>query len=88
LRNVRGRDLVHVLQMSTQVAALCEFLMALWARERTQTRVLSEVIAQIAALLEDGVASFVTAPEVELDASARTVAHLNCLVPVAWHACE
>ncbi len=88
MRNVVGRDFVHVFQMSAQVSALRKLLLALWARERPQTSVLTEVIAQIAALFEDGAAAPVTAPEVKLDAPARSVSHLNCLVPVAWHASE
>ena len=48
------RQLVNVPQMATQISTLRETFVAELALERTNTRMLSEVIAQITALSEDG----------------------------------
>lgn len=74
-------NLVHVLKVATQIPALRESLLALGAREGTLARVLAEMVAQVAALLEDGPASSVAATEIEFDAHSVGVPHFDGLVP-------
>jgi hypothetical protein len=51
---IRLRQLVNVPQMATQISTLRETFVAELAQKRTNSRVFSEVIAQITALSEDG----------------------------------
>ena len=45
---------MHVLQMSSEVATLSKSLSTVLAAKRPSTRVLAEVVAQVAGLLEYG----------------------------------
>ena len=75
------RYLVHVLEVATEVTTLSEGLLAHRTVERSLACVLSEVISQVAALLEDALACGMLAFEIELDALSDIVFDLNGLVP-------
>ena len=79
--NFFARRVVHVLHMPAEVAALSECLVALGALERSHPGVLSEVVPQIAALLEDTVTAFVLTLEEQFDALCLRITHLNRFVP-------
>ena len=81
-------DLVDILEVAPQVAALSESLVAHGAGEGPLTGVLAEVVPQVAALLENTLAASMLALEVELDALSCQVFHLDSLVPVARNALE
>ena len=67
--------------MSTQISALCESLVAFGATERSESRMLSKMVSQVAALLECGIASLVLALKVEFDSVGVRILHLDRLVP-------
>ena len=72
--------------MTTKIATLGESFVADLASERPLGRVLAEVIAQVAALGEGGVAAVELATEVKLHALGSLISHLNDLVPLCWNA--
>ena len=82
------RHLVHILKVAPQVAALREGLVALGAVVGPLTCVLAEVVAQIAAFLEDTFATTVHALEIELDALRHLMFDLDGLVPLLRDAFE
>ena len=49
---------------------------------------LTEVVAQVATLLEHAFAPFVSATVIKFDALIQSVPHLNRLMPLAWHSWE
>ena len=79
---------MHVLKMSAQIAALRELFVALRTSERSTTRVLPEVVSQVATFFEDGAAASVAAPEVKLDPASSVIPHFYSLVPTFWYACK
>ena len=79
--NFLAGGIMHVLHMAAKVAALRECLVALGALERPHPGVLPEVVAQIAALLEDAVTAFVLALEEQFDALCLRITHLNRFMP-------
>lgn len=74
-------DLVYVLHVAAEVAALRERLGALRTLERPHSGVLSEVVPQVATLLEDAVTTLNLAFEEQLYTLGRLVLHLNSFVP-------
>ena len=72
---------VDILQMAAQVATLREVLRAMGTLEWPLAGMFAEVVAQVAALLEDAVAVCKAALEEELDALRLRVPHLNRSVP-------
>ena len=81
-------EIVQVFVMTTKIATLGESLVADLAAERPLGRVLAEMIAQVAALGEGGVAAVELATEVQLHALGSLISHLNDLVPLRWNALE
>lgn len=79
---------MHVLEMAAEIAALGECFVAARTRKRPLPRVLSEVVAQIAAFLESRVASRVSTLEVKLDTLRLRVFDSNGLVPLLRNAIE
>ena len=79
---------MHVLQVSAEVSALSEGLLAIGARERSLASVLAEMVPQIAALFERAIAARVLALEVKFDAMGFLILHLDGLVPLSWDALE
>jgi hypothetical protein len=79
---------MNVLEVTAQVATLSEALRTLGTDERTQACVFPEVVSQVAALPEDGIAALVTTLKVELDSHGLRISHLDCLVPVVRYAFE
>lgn len=86
--NFIAGHLVHVLQVTTQIATLREGLLALGAREGPLPRMLAEMVAQVAALLEDRAAACVTTAEIQLHAHRFRIPHLDGLVPRVRNALE
>ena len=82
------RHLVHILKMASQVSALCEGLVALGAIVGSLACVLAEVVAQIAAFLEDTFAATVHALEIEFDARRHLMFDLDGLMPLIGYAFE
>lgn len=72
--------------MTSKIATLRECFLTLWTSEGSLPSVLSEMVPQIAALLEDWPAASVTTLEIQLDAHGIIVAHLDCLMPIVWDA--
>lgn len=85
-RNFSPTDVVDVLQVAAQVAALSKVLAAdialIWALHC----VLSEVITQIAALSEYRFAALILASEVQLGALGLPVVNLDRFMPLFWYA--
>lgn len=79
-------DSVHILQVTAQVTALGKSFLAEGALEGTQACVLAEVIAQIAALLENAATLGVLALEVQLHALSLGVLHADSLMPLFGNA--
>ena len=79
---------MHFLQVSPQVAALSEVLVAELARERSQPGVLPEVVSEIARLLEHAPAIRIHALEEQLLSLRLRVLDLNGLVPLWRNALE
>lgn len=83
-----SRDAVNILQVSAQIARLSEGFLAEGALERSQSCVLSEVISEIAAFLEDATTLRISAFKVKLDSLGFWVFHPNRLVPLLRDAFE
>ena len=66
-RKFVSRHVVNILHMTAQITALRECFRALWALERSLTRMLPEVIPEVATLLEDTIAALVLAFEEQLN---------------------
>lgn len=79
---------MNVLQVSAQIARLSEGFLAEGALERSQSGMLSEVVSEVAAFLEDATALRVPAFEVELDSLGFWVFHPDRLVPLLRDAFE
>ena len=80
--------LVHILEVTSQVATLREGLMALRTVVGSLTCVLAEVIPQIAAFLEYTFTTTVHAFEIELDALRHFMFDLDRLMPLLGNAFE
>ena len=74
--------------MAPQVATLSEELPTEGALVGSNSRVLAEMVPQVAALAEDGVAPGVLAAKVELGALGIFVEHADGLVPLVRNAIE
>lgn len=68
--------------MAAKISTLCEVLFAHITLVRSLHGMLAEVVAQVAALLEDGLAILVLADEVEVGALGLTVPDLDGLMPL------
>lgn len=79
---------MHIFEVAPQVATLREGLVALGAVERSLTSVFAEVVAQIAAFLEDTFAATVHALEIEFDALRHLMFDLDGLMPLSGNAFE
>lgn len=79
---------MDLLYVSADVTGLSEARATYVALEWACTRVLAEMVTQIARLGEYGAAAFVHAPKVHLDALSDLVAHLYELVQVARYLLE
>ena len=79
---------MHIFEVAPQVATLRESLVALGAVERSLTSVFAEVVAQIAAFLEDTFAATVHALEIEFDALRHLMFDLDGLMPLSRNAFE
>ena len=79
---------MHVLEVPAKVPALGEGLLAHRTVERSLTCVLTEMISQVAALLENTVASAMLAFEIELDTLSDVVFYMDGLMPLLWDALE
>lgn len=75
-------NLVDILEMSSQVSTLCESFVAEGAGEWSLSSVLSEVIPQVATLLENTVAPWILALKEKLHSLSVRVLHLDRLVPL------
>ena len=73
---------MHVLQMATQIAALREELPADFTLVGPLHRVLAEVVPQVAALAEHGLAPFKPAPEVQFGSLRFAVVDFDSLMPL------
>ena len=74
--------LVNVLEVTAKVSTLGERLLTQDAGEGPLAGVLPKMVPEIAALLKDTLAASVAASEVEFDALADKVLHLNGLMPL------
>ena len=74
--------------MSSEVSTLGESFLAEWTFERTQTRMLSEVIPQIAALFENTGTVRIPTLKIELDSLSFRVLDPDSLVPLFRYAFE
>jgi hypothetical protein len=81
-------QIVNIFEVAAEITALSECLVALLADKWPLPRVLSEVVPQIAGLLEHRVAAGVHTFEVEFDALGLRVPDLDGLVPVGGHSFE
>lgn len=72
---------MDVLQMPAKVSALGESLLAFRAAEGSQTSMLSEVVAEIAALLEGAGTAWILTLKKELNSLSVRVLDLDGLVP-------
>ena len=79
---------VNLLEMSPKISALRKILAAVLARERSLARMFSEVISEIARLLEDTTAARVHALEEQLLSLGARVLDLDHLVPIGGDALE
>lgn len=79
---------MHVLEVAAEIATLGECFVAARTRKWPLSRVFAEVVAQVAAFLESGVATWVAALEVELDTLRLWVFDSNGLVPLLRDAVE
>ena len=82
-----SRCRVHVFEVTAQIAALCERLVASVALKRSLLGVLAEVVTKVAALAEDRVAALVLAAEVDLAALLVTV-NFDDIVPFGRNSLE
>ena len=82
------RHLVHIFEMSAQVATLRKSLTALRTVVGSLTCVLAEVISEIAALLKDLLAATMHTSEVLFDALRQIMFDLNGLMPLLGNAFE
>lgn len=76
------RNAMDVFEMAAQVATLSEGFLAEGALERPKTRVLPEVVSQVAALLKDASTRGVSAFEIELNSLGLRVLDSDRLVPL------
>ena len=72
--------------MAAQITTLRKLLVADVAKERPRRRVLAKVVAQVAALTEDGIAASKFALEVKFSTLGFPVINFNRLVPLHWDA--
>lgn len=79
---------MDLLQVSAEVAALSEVLVAELARERSLPRVLPEVVSEVARLLKHAPTIWVHALEEELLSLGLRVLDLDGLVPLRWNSFE
>lgn len=79
---------MDVFQVTPKIAALSEGLLAQSTGEGSLPSMLSEVVTEVAALLEDTLAPGMPAFEVEFDALRDKVFNLDCLVPLLWDSLE
>jgi hypothetical protein len=82
------RDIVNIFKMSTEISTLCESFLAEGAFEGSQSRMLSEVISQVAALLEDAATVRIPTLEVKFDSLSLRVFYPYSLVPLLRDALE
>lgn len=68
LRNFAPWHVVHILHVAAQIATLGKRFQAFWTLEWSLARMLPEVISEVAAFLEDTIASLVLAFEEQLNA--------------------
>ena len=74
-------NLVDIFQMTAKIATLRKVLVTNMALEGSEASVLTEVVSEIAAFLEDALAILEAALEEELDALGLWVPHLHRFVP-------
>lgn len=79
---------VNIFKVPAEISALRESLEALRTLERSLARMLPEVIAQVATLLEDASALVNAAFEVQFHSLRHRVAHFDRLVPEIWYSVE
>ena len=84
LVNLAPWNVVHILQMSAKVSTLSECFMAIATSEGSLAGVLSEVVSQIATLLENTVTAWILTAEEQLDALSLLIPLLDCLMPLSW----
>ena len=83
-----SRNTMDILKMSSKVTALSESLLAKGALERSHACVLTEMVTQVAALLEDAPALRVLALEVKFDSLSFRVFNSDGLMPLLRNALE
>jgi len=76
---------VNVFVVTSQVATLSKCLLTYVALEWTHIRVFAEMVPQVAALAEQGIAVGELAAEVELDSFGLLVPHLDNFMPLRGH---
>lgn len=81
-------NLVDVFEVTPKIAALSESLLAQGTGEGSLTSMLSEVVAQVTALLENTFTTSMPTFEVKFDALRDKVFDLDCLVPLLWDSLE
>ena len=79
---------MHVFEVSAQVATLCKGFVALWAAKRPETSMLTEMVTQVATLLECRSATRVLALKEKLNTLRMRILDLDRLVPFFWNALE
>jgi len=79
---------MNVLQVSAQVSTLCKGLLAIGALEGSLSCVLSEMVPQVAAFLEDASTVWVFAFEIELYSLGLGVLYADSLVPLLGNSFE
>ena len=75
-------NFVHIFEVTPKIATLGERFLAQCTRKWSLPCVLSEVISQIAALLEHTFTPWVSAFEIKFDALCVQVLHLNGFMPL------
>jgi hypothetical protein len=79
---------VHILEVSPEVPALSERLLAEGTLERPHPRVLSEMVAKVTTLLKYTPATHVLAFEVQLNSLSLGIPDPYSLVPLFGHSFE
>ena len=77
---------MNILQMATQITTLRKLLVADIAQKGSRRRMFAKVIAQIATLTEDGVATCKLALEVKFRTLGVSIVNFDRLVPLHWDA--
>ena len=78
--------LVHISEVTPQIAGLGEGLAAQLAVEGPHLGMLAEVVTQVATLAELLATVFKLASEVEFYAASHRIIYLDRLVPLGWYA--